>query len=122
MAFPKIVYNAITLNFSIPGRNVPDYQKEITRHDNIASSGKAEHIYERSDEFLSFDMEVIPDGDKSAWEAFLDWALQGNTFDYYPDAGVASSASYTLENKNAKLERRTVGTWALPGLKFRKVV
>ena len=122
MAYPKIVYNSLTLNFSYPGRRVPDYEKEVIRHDNIASSRKAELVFEGADVFLSMDIEVIPQADLAAWESFLDWALQGNTFDYYPDADVASSTTYTLENKNLTIARRTPGTWSLAGLKFRQWV
>lgn len=122
MAYPKIIYNATTLMFSYPGRHVPDYEQEIVRHDNIASSGKAELVYERADIFLSMDIEVIPTGDLADWGAFLDWAKQGNTFDYYPDASLASFTTYTLENKNLAIQRRTPGTWQLMGLKLRKWV
>lgn len=122
MAFPKIVYNSTTLLFAIPGNNVPEYQKELVRHDNIASSGKSDLTFERADIFLSMDIEAILQDDLAGWESWLDWALQGNTFDYYPDSDVASYTTYTLENKNLTIVRRTPGTWRLAGLKFRKWV
>ncbi len=122
MSFPKIVFNAVTLQFSYPGRNAPDRDSKATRQINTASSGVTEQIFERRDTFLEFDMDVIPDADAAAWNAFLDWADQGNQFDYYPDAAVASFTAYTLENNDLKLKYRSPGTWSLPGIIFRKVV
>src|SRR5690242_2483857 len=101
---------------------VPNYDVEVTRNDNIASSGKAEHIYERTDTFLEFDMQTVVDADAAAWQAFLNWANQGNVFDYYPDASLGTFTTYTIENKNLKLAWRSPGIWQLPGLKFRTVV
>lgn len=122
MAYPKIVYNSTTLNFTYPPRHVPAYDAAAVRHDNIASSGVLEVISERTDLLMEFDVEVIPSADVSGWKAFLDWAVKGQTFDYYPDASLSAFTTYTLENTAANIARRTPGTWQLTGLKLREVV
>lgn len=120
MSYPKIIYNSVTLNFTYPPRQVPNYDKETTRHINVASSGVTEQIYERTDTFLEIAIEDIPDADAAAWAAFLDWAAQGLTFDYYPDASAASFTTYTLETLNVKLAWKAPGLWTAGTLKFRK--
>jgi hypothetical protein len=122
VANPKIVYNSVTLNFSYPPRQVPNYDKETVRHINVASSGKVEQVYERTDAFLEIAVEDIPDPDAAAWSAFLDWANQGLTFNYYPDASAPGFTTYTLETLKVKLAWKSPGLWTVGTLKFRTVV
>ena|SRR5690348_16699920 len=122
MANPKIVYNSVTLNFTYPPRQVPNYDKETIRNINPASSGVTEQIYERTDTFLEINVADVPDADASAWSAFLDWANQGNVFNYYPDASVNSFTTYTLETLKIKLAWKQPGMWTIGNVKFRTVV
>lgn len=111
------------LQFKRPNRFLPRYLKEAVRHDTIASGGAKQSILERLDQFLEFDMPWIAEGaDAGAWEAFLDHALAGGEFDYYPDADLPALTRYTLENMDARLTRKTPGEWAVTGLRFRKAV
>ena len=103
MAFPKIVYNpgtgAATLEFLRPPRRVPAYSQVAARHDNLAASGVRESVVERVDNFLEFEMEWVGLGaDVQAWGSFMDYALQGGPFEYYPDASIINFTSYVLED------------------------
>ncbi len=103
MAFPKIVYDAgqgpVTLNFQRPARFVPAYYYSAVRHDNVASSGVRESVYERSDQFLEFEMEWVASGtDVQAWSSFMQYALKGGQFSYYPDSSLTAFTNYWLED------------------------
>jgi len=126
MAFPKIIYDpgtgAVTLQFLRPARMIPGSQLAAVRHDNIASSGVREAIWERTDEFLEFTMQWVGVGaDATAWDTFMRWALQGGTFDYYPDADVGSSSTYVLEDTDFNAAYKVPGQYTFKA-KFRKWV
>ncbi|PYV20981.1 MAG: hypothetical protein DMG24_20965 [Acidobacteria bacterium] len=126
MANPQIVYNPgagnITLSFERQPRRVPAYQKVATRHDNIATSGVREAVVERVDQFLAFEMEHVGTGlDVTAWANFMDYALQGGQFSYYPDASQSSFTNYWLEDTDWMAEYKGVGRYTFK-LKFRQVV
>lgn len=97
---PKIVYpsgGSNTLTFTRQPRMVPFDVRKAVRHDNDASSGVRESIYERTDVFLTFTMEYVNIGsDVAAWDTFIQSAEQGIPFDYYPDQTLGSFVTYTL--------------------------
>lgn len=127
MAYPKIVYTPAggteqTLNFVLPPRMQPGYQKAAVRHDNVSTAGLRESVLERIDEFLEFTLEWIKVGaDLANWTAFLDYALTGAPFAYYPDASQQAFTNYLLEDSEAKIEYKAAGVWSLT-LKLRKQV
>src|SRR5438876_3595722 len=94
-SLPKIVYpsgGANTLQFAYwPRFYTGGYR--TTRHDNVASSGVQERIWERTDVVLMFSMEYVKGtlpypgtgSDLLNWDAFVQYALKGGAFDYYPD-------------------------------------
>jgi hypothetical protein len=101
---PKIVYtplettSPVTLNFSRPPRRATAYNSVAARHDNISTAGVREVVIERVDNFLEFEMEWVALGaDVAAWDSFMQQAIQGVEFDYYPDASLPSYTTYTLE-------------------------
>ena len=126
MANPKIVYIPTggmeqTLNFAAPARFVPGYSRAAVRHDNISSAGIRESVLERLDDILELTVEWIKTTEVAAWQTFLDHALAGAAFAYYPDASQSSYTNYLLEDTEARLE------WKAPGmcqirLKLRKQV
>jgi len=88
-----------TLYFQYPPTHVPAYTYEATRHDNVASSGVRESLLERIDSFLEFQMEWIINGaDLSAWNSFMEYALSGGAFDFYPDQTLSSFTRMLLED------------------------
>jgi hypothetical protein len=124
MGFPKIIYGSpsATLQFQRPARKVPAYWMDAVRHDNIASSGVREAILERIDNFIELEMEYVGIGaDVIAWQAFMAWALAGNTFSYYPDASLAGFTSYWLEDTNWNAGYKHPGQYTFK-VKFRQVV
>lgn len=128
MAYPKITYTqggtAQTLNFKrTPPRNLPAFVMQAVRHDNVASSGVREAVLERIDNFLEFSLEWIDAGaDVAAWNAFLQFALAGGQFSYYPDSSLFTFTNYWLEDTSQVAEHRSPGEYTFKKLRFRQVV
>ncbi len=127
MANPKLVYTPAggteqTLNFTFPPRQLPGYQKVAVRHDNVSTAGVRESVLERTDEFLEFTMEFIKTGtDLANWQAFLDHALTGAAFTYYPDSTQTGFGIYLLEDTEAAIKWKAPGMYTL-SLKLRKQI
>lgn len=127
MSFPKIVYTPTggteqTLSFVRPPRQLPGYSKAAVRHDNVSTCGVRESVLERVDEFLELSLEWLQLGaDLENWRAFLDHALTGAPFAYYPDAAQAGFVNYVLEDTETQIEYQAPGAYTLR-LKFRKLV
>jgi hypothetical protein len=127
MANPKIVYTVAggseqTLSFSSFLRQQPGYLKTAIRHDNISTAGVRESVLERIDAFLEFTMDYIQAGsDLADWAAFLDAALSGAAFAYYPDASQAGYVNCLLENTDAQIAYKAPGFYSLT-LKLRQQV
>ncbi len=124
MSFPKIVYTPaggpeLTVSFTFPPRQLPAYHKVAARHDNLSTTGIRESLLERAEEFLDLSVDWIQAGsDLDNWRNFLDYALTGAPFAYYPDASDSSFTNYVLEDTEARLEYRAPGRYSL-ALKFR---
>lgn len=126
MANPQIIYDPgagpVTLRFTYPPRNVAAYNSVATRHDNIASSGVRESILERVDAFLEIQMQTAPAGsDVAGWNSFMQYALQGGQFAYYPNASESAFTSYWLEDTTWNAAYKAPGLYSFK-LKFRQVV
>ncbi len=127
MANPQIIYTPPggtqqTLNFMSPPQQQPGYVKTAIRHDNVSTSGIRESVLERVDQFTELNVNWIRAGtDFANWTAFLDFALTGAAFAYYPDASLTSYTNYVLEDTGARLEYKAVGVYSLK-LKFRVLV
>jgi hypothetical protein len=126
MSNPKIVYDAgagpVTLTFKRPPRKVPAYEYNAVRHDNISSAGVREAVLERVDTFLEFEMERVAVGaDVQAWNQFMEFALGGGQFGYYPDASQPAFTNYWLEDTNWTAAYRSPGQYTFK-VKFRQVV
>jgi hypothetical protein len=127
MANPKIVYTPEggteqTLNFLLPPRDTPAYQKVAVRHDNVSAAGLRESVLERTDEFLTLNLDFIKAGtDLANWQAFLDHAMTGAAFAYYADASVNAFVNYRLEDTEVTASRKAPGAYSI-SLKLRKQV
>jgi hypothetical protein len=126
MTYPQITYyvgsTLEALAFTYPPRNVAAFNSVATRHDNIASSGVRESILERIDNFLEIDMQTVLSGsDVAAWNAFMQYALAGGQFNYYPDASQPSFTAYWLEGTTWKANYQAPGLYRFK-VKFRQVV
>lgn len=101
-----------TLPFTRQPRLVPAYNYEAIRHDNLASSGVRETVFERNDTFLEFKMEWLAVGtDADNWNVFSQAALMGVPFYYYPNSAVNSSILYLLEDTTAKPRYKATGVY-----------
>jgi hypothetical protein len=124
MAFPKITYNngtLQTLNFTYPPVAKPGTDDlEQQRTDSISLSGLKQSISIRTDDFFTLQMDFVPQADLPAWKLFMQWALAGNSFQYYADASINVFDTFTLEDTKWTPTRAFFGT-AKFKLRFRKV-
>ncbi|HEV2349012.1 MAG TPA: hypothetical protein VG028_04100 [Terriglobia bacterium] len=127
MANPQIVYTPAgglqqIVNFVSPPQQQPGYLKTAIRHDNISTAGIRESVLERTDQFLELTLNWIRAGaDLANWTAFLDYALTGAAFAYYPDASLNAYTNYVLEDTGARIAYKAAGIYALK-LKCRVLV
>jgi len=127
MSFPKIVYTPSggteqTLSLVFPPRQLSGYQKTAVRHDNVSTAGVRESVLERVDEFLELSMQFVKAGaDLANWQAFLDYAMTGAAFSYYPDAALSGFTNYLLEDTETQVEYKAPGLYSLK-LKLRKLM
>jgi len=126
MAYPKIVYTSVggttTLNFTYPPRRVPAYVYEATRHDNVSSAGVRESLVERLDQFTTLEMDwVLSGADVTAWSSFMQYAMTGGPFSYYPDSSQAAFTNYWLEDTNWNAAYKAPGKYTFK-TKLRQVV
>lgn len=127
MANPKIVYTPAggteqTLDFTSPPQQQPGYSKNAVRHDNISTAGVRESVLERIDVFLELSVEYIKAGtDLANWCEFLDHALTGAPFAYYPDSSQTGFINYLLEDTGATVAYMAPGIYSVK-LKFRESV
>lgn len=124
MANPQIIYTPAggtqqTLSFTAPPQQQPAYEKSAVRHDNVSTAGIRESVLERIDQFMEISLDWIRAGsDLANWTAFLDFALTGAAFAYYPDSSVNAYTNYVLEDSGATLAYKGPGVYSLK-LKFR---
>jgi hypothetical protein len=128
MALPKITYTPIgsgsvsTLVFQGPARFVAAYNRAAARHDNVSTAGAKETVVERVDEFLELTLERVNQGsDVDSWDAFMQNALQGVEFNYFPDKDLPDFATFTLEDTDWRAEYKSAGQFSFR-VKFRKAV
>lgn len=113
MILPKITYNngtPQTLAFTYPPIMKPGSEERdvsggsggnASRVDTIALNGNKQSINWRTDRFRTLQLDYVPAADIPAWEAFIDYAITGASFLYYPDATDSwASTEYTLEDQN----------------------
>jgi hypothetical protein len=101
---------------------VPGYQKTAVRHDNVSTASIRESVLERVDEFLEFTMDFVKSGaDLASWQAFLDHALTGAAFAYFPDAAQSAFANYLFEDTETQIAYKAPGVYTIR-LKMRKQI
>lgn len=125
LTLPRIVYpsgGSATLSFIYQPRFVPFKVYESIRHDNLSSAGLRESIWERTDEFFEFTMEYVKTGtDVVAWDLFMQSALQGLTFDYYPDGSLSDFTTYVLVDTTWRADYKQLGMHSF-NVRFRRHV
>jgi hypothetical protein len=98
MILPQITYNNYdavnnptggpqTLEFVYAPTTKPLFNKAATRTDTFSTAGNRQTVLQRVNESYLITMKTILAGDDSAaWLMFLDYAVQGGEFLYFPDA------------------------------------
>lgn len=103
---PKFAWNdgtAHTFTPTFPATSKPTVSRSALRHDDFTGDGVGQWVTDRVDKFLTLPFNFIPPEDVASWEAFLDYAIEGNVFTYYPDSTVSGThTDYTLEDQDVK--------------------
>ena len=100
---PQITYPASapvnTLTFSYPPIEKPgiDDQEGVGAVSKTLS-GLKQTMFIREDEYKRLSMKFVPMADLQAWKDFMNYAHQGGTFLYYPDATLTGYDEYYLED------------------------
>lgn len=79
-----------------PVNKEPVPAREADRVDSITTSGIQQTVVKRVDNVLTLDFATVPQSDLTGWQAFIDWAVSGNVFDYHPDSTSAVNNNYYL--------------------------
>lgn len=108
--YPAIIYPAsppspgtqTTLNFTLPPVKKPGpypaADQEGVGVSSISLSGQRQVVWYRNDQFLHLIMDDVPWADMAAWQVFIQYAQQGGSFLYYPDATGTAYDEYWLED------------------------
>ena len=124
---PKIIYNSVTLDFTYPPVQKPGPQdgtsdeRKREGSDSITMSGLTQSVTWRVDRFRILQMDNVPMEDLPNWAAFIDYAITGAPFDYYPDTTLSDFETWTLEDTEwaPKYNSRGLAKFTL---KMRKLV
>lgn len=104
--YPKITYPAsaptTTVTFTLPPIGKPGpypvMDQEGVGAASLSLSGQKQVMWFRTDQFLHLIMEDVPWADAAMWQSFIQYALQGGTFLYYPDATGSAYDEYWVED------------------------
>ena len=115
--FPKITYLAgsplvtNTLTFTLPPLKKPGPYPIADREGvgvaSITLSGLKQVMWYRTDTFLHLIMDDVPWADMANWTAFIDYALQGGSFLYYPDATGTAYDEYWLDDSGGSVRNQS---------------
>jgi hypothetical protein len=102
---PQIKYPAgtptTTLAFSFPPVKKPGpypvADQEGVGTASISLSGRKQVMWLRTDNFFHLIMDFVPWADMPNWQLFIQYALQGGSFLYYPDGLGTAYDEYWLE-------------------------
>lgn len=118
--YPKITYPAssptTTLTFTLPPVKKPGpypaADQEGVGTASLTVSGKRQVMWWRTDQFLHLVMDDVPWADVATWQSFLQYALQGGSFLYYPDAAGTAYDEYWLEDSGGSARAsEALGAW-----------
>lgn len=130
MKVPKFAWNdgsPHTFTPSYPATSkTPIATRSALRHDDFTGDGTGQWITDRVDKFLTLPFNFVPPDDVADWEAFIDYAIEGKVFTYYPDSTDSGThTDYTLEDQDWKpqfLFATPEGNWLKFTLTLREYV
>lgn len=105
MVQPKITYPAsaptTTLTFDYANVEKPGpygiNDQDAAGAVAISVSGKKQTMWWRTDQFMTLKLDNVPWSSMAAWQSFIQYAIQGGTFLYYPDSTGSAYDEYYLE-------------------------
>lgn len=122
-AYPQVKWPAAsptaTLQFTYPPINKPGpygvMDQEAVGSVSITLSGKRQVLNLRTDQFfhLIFDA-TVPWADMAAWQIFIQYAIDGGSFLYYPDSGGTAYDEYILEDAGGSARNSTTANISTP--------
>lgn len=120
MVVPQIVYDPgtgpVILTFTYPPVSKPMLDdRSAVRHDSMTSSGLRQVALERVDILKPLTMDFVPWDDLPAWGNFIDFAIAGGQFAYYPDAAQPEFQTWELMDTDfkPKFSFRSISKFAL---------
>jgi hypothetical protein len=121
--YPQITWPASaptsTLTFTYPPIQKPGpygvMDQEAVGSVSISMSGKRQVMYLRTDQFfhLIFNS-TVPWADMTNWQTFIQYAIQGGSFLYYPDHTGTAYDEYTLDDAGGSPRNPTTANYATP--------
>lgn len=115
---PKITYPAAspttTVSFTLPPTGKPGpygiADQEGVGTPSISLSGKKQVMWIRTDAFFHLIFPDIPWADMPMWQLFIQYALQGGSFLYYPDAAGSAYDEYWLDDSGGSARNQNSDT------------
>lgn len=109
---PQITYPAAspttTLSFSYPPtEKIPVPDQEGVSAVSKTLSGLKQTMWQREDEFVRLKFTSVPFSDLAAWKSFMNYAHQGGSFLYYPDATGTAYDECWLEDSGGSARSST---------------
>jgi hypothetical protein len=102
MALPRFSYNpgtgVVNLDLKASPKIAVPLHPVAVRHDNYSTAGVRETVTERTNQIVAMEFLAISVDDLADWANFLDFALVGSTFSYYPDSSLSTHTDYTLQD------------------------
>jgi hypothetical protein len=108
---PKFVYNSITITLDYPLVTNDPYQINAKRTDTYSISGIKQTSFDYNEVVKAIDAQFVSSSLKdSLYNMYYDWASEGKTIDYYPDATSGSFDTVTIVENSFKIQRQALGT------------
>jgi hypothetical protein len=129
MTTPKITYNDATgqpqtLQFLYPPTSKPLFNKQAKRSDTFSTAGIRQTVLQRVNDSLPIQMvTILNDGqDNVQWQSFLDWAVTGGPFEYFPDSqNLEDHYTCFLLESDAQLSFSVSGIFSFSGTFQREI-
>jgi hypothetical protein len=107
MILPKFTWNDGSAHTLIPTyppvSKVPVDTRSAQRTADFSTDGIGQWMTDRVDALRTLKFDYVPAADLASWAAFIDYAIEGNVFTYYPDKDVSGTHfDYTLEDTDWK--------------------
>jgi len=105
-----------------PLNKIPFDSQKAVRYDNVSSYGILDVIVERVESFIDVEANyVFKSIDATNWDTFMQYAVQGGAFYYYPDSASGTKIQVTMVEKDFNLAYKAMGLYSFK-FTMRKVI